>query len=131
MSKLIYVGLPAFTSLLLFWALLVCFRHMRPQSWQAIWSLRLALAQILLACLSVYFTTKNPISAAACETAIFGFMTSAAFAAVDMLNLLWWLTRLVRAREPITLPLAFVVLRSLAHAALIFSLLWCAQLCTV
>ena len=133
MPKLLYIGAPLITSLVLLAATLLVFATLRPKDWQIKASIWLALAQTALAALSVAFTYQYSISSQACYTAIFGTMGSLAVAALDTVNLLVWLVRRARAEKTLALPIPilFVLLRLATHAALTSSLWWCAQLCTV
>lgn len=133
MPKVFYIGAPLILALVLLAFTLLAFAALRPKDWQIKASVWLAFGQAALAALSVAFTTQRSISSQACLTAIFGTMGCLAVAALDTVNLLVWLFRRTRAEGALFLPIPilFVLLRLLTHAALTSSFWWCAKLCTV
>jgi hypothetical protein len=133
MSTLLYIGGPALLGFVLMALTLVAYAALGTKDWRIKASIWLALGQGALVALSVAFTYQRSISPQACLTAFFGGFGTVALAALDTLNLLWWLAREVRSAGTFWLPLPylFVLLRLGTHTAFILSLRWCALLCTV
>ena len=133
MRSLIYIATPLLFGYVFLVPTFLVYRKLKIKSLQLTWSMRIAAGQAVLATASVAFTYHRSISAQACLTAILGSMASYFVVALDALNLLWWLVRGVGANGArwLPLPLLFVLLRLMSHAAFTGSLMWCSMLCTV